>query len=278
MSIKPNRKTRNSRLSKIQQTWIKPPKDKPWVRIFVEDMDGEKWRGLTVTERRVWDALACQHFRYFQRNNGELQVSYAGFKRSGALSMTSVAAAIRKMRQNGMIKTRPGINPDPYLKAPSLYSLSMYEKREGIIAHANKQFVWLPIEVMESAAWCRLSLSARRIMDRLLIENLRHNGELNGKLRVSYDQLIGHGIRRRLIAPALKELTDSGFVTIKKGHRPQKDYARINLYRLNFYGTIDGPAIWEADPETNVIDMPSTAQRTSKKEVLCNDSRSAKAI
>jgi hypothetical protein len=79
--VKPNRKTRDSRLNKIQQKWI--ARGKQWARIFIDEMDGESWRSLSVNARHMYDALICQQFRYWQGSNGELQVSFSGFQRAG---------------------------------------------------------------------------------------------------------------------------------------------------------------------------------------------------
>jgi hypothetical protein len=69
--VKPNAKTRNSRLNKIQQKWVDPPRDKQWAKIYIDEMDGEGWRSLSVNARRMYDALICQHYRYIQGSNGE---------------------------------------------------------------------------------------------------------------------------------------------------------------------------------------------------------------
>jgi hypothetical protein len=81
-------------------------------------------------------------------------------------------------------------------------------------------------------------------MDRLLIENTLHRlGEENGDLRVSYQQFVGHGVGRRLIAPALQELVYAGLLAITQS-KPNGKFKPANLYRLIFLGTMDGPATW----------------------------------
>jgi hypothetical protein len=81
--VKPNQKTRDSRLNKIQQKWIAPPRGNPWAQIYIDEMDGESWRSLSVNARRMYDALIWKHYRYYQRSNGELQISYSEFQRAG---------------------------------------------------------------------------------------------------------------------------------------------------------------------------------------------------
>jgi hypothetical protein len=70
----------------------------------------------------------------------------------------------------------------------------MYGEVAGFLKTASRRFVWAPVEVMESPEWCRLSINARRVMDRLLIENVRHKSGSNGKLRISFRQFVGYGV------------------------------------------------------------------------------------
>jgi hypothetical protein len=125
---------------------------------------------------------------------------------------------------------------------------------------------------MESPA-CGLSINAKRIMDRLLIENWRHCSQGNEKLRVSYGQFVGHGVGRRHIAPALRELVKAGLLEICGGERTGK-FDGPNRYRITFLGTIDGPATWKAP---NVIPLPEKPRRKSWKEALIDEFRKGDA-
>jgi hypothetical protein len=99
--------------------------------------------------------------------------------------------------------------------------LPSYLQKSGYVQSSNRAFAWVPIEVMESPAWCGLSINAKRVMDRLLIENWRHKGEGNGRLRMPYRQFVGHGIGRRLIAPVLRELAEAGLLAFTKAAHGQ---------------------------------------------------------
>jgi hypothetical protein len=267
MSIKPNRKTRNSRLSKIQQTWIKPPKDRPWAKIPIDIMDGERWRGMSVNERRVIDVLICQHFRSYQKDNGDLQISYKGFKLAGVTHGKYAAAAIKNLIATGMIEAKQGMRVNHNLLYPSmLYGIAFYRPVDGYIKEANRNFIFVPVDVMESPDWCGLSINARRILDRLMIENRRHDYEKNGSLRVSYEQFEGHGAGHRYVASSLRELESSGLLAIKRGKcRGERD---PNLYRLTYHGTTDGPATWKAP---NVVHLPKRPKRKGWKESLLTE-------
>jgi hypothetical protein len=62
------------------------------------------------------------------------------------------------------------------------------------------------IDMLRSPAYCVLSLSARRILDRLEIELADHGGIDNGRLPVPYDDFVRYGLHRDAIYPALQEV------------------------------------------------------------------------
>jgi hypothetical protein len=80
------------------------------------------------------------------------------------------------------------------------------------------QFIPHLIEMLESPAWRVLSLSARRVIDRIEIEFGQHGGraEENGKLPVTYDQFERYGIHRQSIRKAIKEAAALGFIVITR--------------------------------------------------------------
>ena len=72
------------------------------------------------------------------------------------------------------------------------------------------QFTALLTDMLESPAWRVLSLSARRVLDRVAIEPRRHGGHEGDGLCVTYADFKTYGIERHAIAPAPRE-TASGF-------------------------------------------------------------------
>ena len=64
--------------------------------------------------------------------------------------------------------------------------------------------------MLESPTFRELSLSARRVLDRLEIELAHHGGMDNGRLPVTYDDFQRYGIDRNAIAPAILELIAPG--------------------------------------------------------------------
>jgi hypothetical protein len=109
--------------------------------------------------------------------------------------------------------------------------VSYRERRTKI----GSQFAPRTIEMLEAPAFRVLSLSARRVLDRLEIELARHGGTDNGRLPVTYDQFQEFGIDRQAIAPAIRELVALGFLEItRKGRAGNAEWRLPNLFRLTF--------------------------------------------
>lgn len=97
------------------------------------------------------------------------------------------------------------------------------------------QFAWHTIDMLRSPAWCALSLTARRILDRIEIELADHGGVDNGKLPVTYDDFQHYGIHRHAIAPAIREAVALGFLEITEaGRAGNADFRKPNLFRLTY--------------------------------------------
>jgi hypothetical protein len=101
----------------------------------------------------------------------------------------------------------------------------------------NGAFAWRLIEMLESPANRVLSLSAKRILERLEIELYLHGGKPseNGKLPCTYDHFAEFGLHRHAIAPAIRELVALGFVEIiQQGCAGNAGYRQPTLYRLTY--------------------------------------------
>jgi hypothetical protein len=99
----------------------------------------------------------------------------------------------------------------------------------------NAQFATRLIEMLESPAWRVLSLSARRVVERIEIELAHHGGNDNGKLPVTYGDFVEYGIDRDCIAPAIREAEALGFIKVTEhGRGGNADYARPNKFLLTF--------------------------------------------
>jgi hypothetical protein len=82
------------------------------------------------------------------------------------------------------------------------------------------QFIAHSRELRESPAWAALPDNARRVLDRLELEHLRHGGAENGKLKCTYSDFQKAGIRRASVALAIRECAGLGFIEItQRGRR-----------------------------------------------------------
>jgi hypothetical protein len=104
------------------------------------------------------------------------------------------------------------------------------------------QFTPIPTEAMESPAWRTLSLSARRVLDRLCIELRHHAGRNSTKLCVTYKDFVDYGItNRHCISSAVRELVALGFVRItRQGRSGNAEFRQPTLYQLTFIHNADG--------------------------------------
>jgi hypothetical protein len=99
----------------------------------------------------------------------------------------------------------------------------------------GEAFVKLYRDLLESDAWRSLSINARRLLDFLMIEHMRHGGKRNGFLLAPREQLEKCGIGARHISPAIEEAERVGLVDCKRGvgQRP-------SMYTLTWLQLSDG--------------------------------------
>jgi hypothetical protein len=86
--------------------------------------------------------------------------------------------------------------------------------RSGRRTRIGGQFAPRLIEMLRSPAYRVLSLSARRVLDRVEIELGHHGGNDNGRLPVTYDNFVSYGIERHAIAPAIREAIALGLLEV----------------------------------------------------------------
>jgi hypothetical protein len=108
----------------------------------------------------------------------------------------------------------------------------------GFVKRRNRisgQFRAHMIEMIESPAWRALSLSARRLIDRIEIELAHHGGNDNGRLPVTKRQFMDYGMSDRLVAPAIREAQALGFIRVtERGRGGNSEYRQPNLFFLTF--------------------------------------------
>jgi hypothetical protein len=135
------------------------------------------------------------------------------------------------------------------------------------------QFTALLTDMLESPAWRVLSLSARRVLDRVAIE-LRHHGGYEGDgLCVTYADFQKYGIERHAIPPAVREVVALGFLRIaRQGRAGNSEFRRSTLYKLTYVNTVDGEPTheWKRIRSREEAEMKArearAAQRPPKKQ------------
>jgi hypothetical protein len=91
------------------------------------------------------------------------------------------------------------------------------------------------VNMLRSPAWRVLSLSARRILDRIEIELSDHGGRDNGKLPCTYADFREYGIiHRNAIAAGIRELVALGFLKQTRGRAGNAEYHSPNLFALTY--------------------------------------------
>jgi hypothetical protein len=94
--------------------------------------------------------------------------------------------------------------------------------------------------MLRSPAMRVLSLSGRRILDRLEIELADHGGRENGALICTWDDFVRFGIHRHAITEALAEVQALGFVVVtRKGRAGNREFRAATQYRLTYRNTAD---------------------------------------
>jgi hypothetical protein len=129
--------------------------------------------------------------------------------------------------------------------------------------------------MLRSPAYCELSLSARRVLDRLEIELADHGGTDNGKLPVTYDDFQRYGIHRQAIYPAIREAVALGFVEITEaGVHGTAEFRKPNKFRLTYRAAAglpgDGTHEWMkiAEDDARIIASNARREKPPKKQIL----------
>jgi hypothetical protein len=96
---------------------------------------------------------------------------------------------------------------------------------------------WVPHPAALIRILGKLSLTARRILDTLEIENCRHGGRENGRLVCTYNDF-ERIVQRSRIRKALDELIAAGLIEITRvGRRAYADLHSSSLYQLTYLHT-----------------------------------------
>ena len=102
----------------------------------------------------------------------------------------------------------------------------------------KEQFVKMPRALLQSDAWRSLGINERRLLDFLMLEQMRHGGRKNGDLIAPHRQLVEVGIGGRFIAAAFHNLETRGLVRCQR-----HDTYSPNTYELTWLPCRGGPAV-----------------------------------
>src|SRR3954469_12528814 len=80
----------------------------------------------------------------------------------------------------------------------------------------GEQFISHSREMRESPAWRHLPDKARRILERLELEHMRHGGAQNGHLSCTYDDFLKAGVRRQAVPIAIRQCVALGFLQVMR--------------------------------------------------------------
>src|SRR6516165_8922526 len=141
------------------------------------------------------------------------------------------------------MSSRRALTPPGYstLYSPRNSWFANYPAQAGVIVIKRRnsidgQFAPHTIEMIKSPAWSVLSLSARRVLDRIEIEHADHGGNDNGRLPVTYDDFERYGIHRHAIGPAIRETVALGFAEItERGRAGNAEFRSPHKFRLTYF-------------------------------------------
>jgi hypothetical protein len=141
----------------------------------------------------------------------------------------------------------------------------MARKRNSI----NEQFSVHTVRMLESPAWRVLSLSARRILERIEIELGHHGGNDANKLPVTYNDFVEYGVHRHAIRPAVRECVALGFLEItEQGRAGNAEFRSPNKFRLTYaYGRkVEPTHDWQHIQTIDEADALARAARMAGKK------------
>ncbi|WP_074061081.1 hypothetical protein [Rhizobium etli] len=132
-------------------------------------------------------------------------------------------------------------------------------------------FIPRRLEMLISPAWQRAPRPLLRLIERLEIEHLRHGGQNNGELYVSYPQFVAYGMSKKSIRSTLKLGEELGLLQVIREERIiQGDIRPANCYRLTYVpakGKQNPTDEWKCVTEERAIALVGTYRVLEAKAV-----------
>src|SRR5689334_381500 len=95
-------------------------------------------------------------------------------------------------------------------------SLAAKDRMQSTGVWADQKWVSIGEGLLESCAWRAASGLARKVVDRIMLEHLRHGSLENGNLPVTYDDFVAYGLRRHSVRLALQEAIALGLIDLEE--------------------------------------------------------------
>lgn len=137
-------------------------------------------------------------------------------------------------------------------------------------APRTEQFIKLPLDLLRSDAWRSASINARRVLDFLMIEEMRgwakNKGENteNGRLKAPYEQLEQMGVGARYVSDAIREAEELGLVVAER-----RGLKVATLFTLTWLPTYDGKPPsnrWTAYRNLTLTPLPEPKKQKSASQ------------
>jgi hypothetical protein len=99
----------------------------------------------------------------------------------------------------------------------------------------TKQFIMHTRALRESPAWRAMSGDARKLLDLIELKHMRHGGQKNGDLIVTYTEMAEYGLgHRRIRARAVREIEALRLAAVTHGRAGNREFREPNRYRLTY--------------------------------------------
>lgn len=130
------------------------------------------------------------------------------------------------------------------------------------------QFIYYPVEMLNSIAWKMLNNPDKQVLELICIENQNNNRTENGKLITTYNQFVEHGVSRNAIAKSIARLEALGFIVAVSHGRPSRGDMRVPAkYRITFYHGCCDSSMTLADHLWKQIKTREKGQRRIKNKL-----------
>jgi hypothetical protein len=154
---------------------------------------------------------------------------------------------------------------------------------EGVTVRRNRlseQWASHPIEMLQSPAWRALSLSARKVLDRIAIELASHGGNDIEHLPVTKEDFVEYGVSPRLVAAAIREAEALGFIRITQRGRGgnaehRKEHQFFPTYLVGRNKALAPPHDWRRIKTNEEAEQIARVARANKNPNAVANGKSA---